>query len=104
MKKAFLFLKETYNRLFTGESPYYFRILQKISVIAAAVTGLPALLTTYQTQLGITLPEWVHTMSSRAVFIAFTVLFISSRLTKKEVVASKMPLSEPSKPQYGDIN
>ena len=45
------FFKEIFAR-FRMESPSFFKIIQLLSVLTAAITGLPALIAEFQTQLG----------------------------------------------------
>lgn len=80
------FITEIFNRL-RMKSPSFFRVIQWLSVVTAAITGLPALIAQFQTELGITLPDWVITFSDKAVVIAAIVAWI----------IAKLPVDEPNK-------
>ena len=80
------FITEIFNR-FRMKSPSFFRVIQWLSVATAAITGLPALIAQFQTELGITLPDWIITFSDKAVAIAAIVAW----------VIAKLPVDNPNK-------
>lgn len=86
------FLKETLNRLFKS-SPSYFQVIQWLSMAVAFVSGIPLLISQFQTDLGIVLPDWVHIVSSKAVLYASVVAWIIAKLPVKTVQNSKMPFT-----------
>lgn len=78
------FIKEIFARL-GMKSPSFFRVIQWLSVATAAITGLPALLSQFQNELGIAIPEWVTHISDKAVAISAIVAWI----------IAKLPVSDP---------
>lgn len=73
------FIKEIFSRL-GMKSPSFFRVIQWLSIATASITGLPALLSQFQTQLGITIPVWVTHISDKAVAISAIVAWIIAKL------------------------
>jgi hypothetical protein len=90
------FLKETWNRL-TSKSPLYFRIVQYISTIVAVIMGLPALLVHFQSDLGLTFPQWVGDYSSKLVGIAAAVAWVLAKLPVKDVYKKDLPVTTNTK-------
>lgn len=86
------FLKETFNRLFKS-SPSYFQVIQWLSIAVAFISGIPALITQFQTDLGIMLPDWVHAVSSKALTISAVVAWVIAKLPVKTVQDSTMPFT-----------
>lgn len=70
------FLNELIIRLFSSK-PWFFQVVQIISVATAVVTGLPEFLA----DSGIHLPEALEAISSKAVSIAAMVAAFVSQLT-----------------------
>lgn len=70
------FLNELIIRLFS-DKPWFFKVVQVISVITALVTGLPQFLA----DSGISLPETWQSLSSQVVSIAAMVAAFVSQLT-----------------------
>lgn len=106
MNTIIKFFKETFNRLFTGESPYFFRLWKRVALFAQVLTGLPVALTQFAQAQDITLPEWIISWGNSIGVIAAALIFFGAyfglNMTTKEVTAKKMPLSQPTKPQYGE--
>lgn len=90
------FLKETWNRL-VGASPSYFQIIQWLSIAVAFVSGMPLLIEQFQHDIGITLPQWVHDFSSKAVLWASIIAWVIAKLPVKEVTETKQPFTTKSK-------
>lgn len=88
MKKIFAFFKEAWHR-FGLPSPTFFQVIQWASAGVTFVTGLPGILLQYQGKLGITFPDWVFTLSNRAVAWAAIVGLIISKLVVKNPDATK---------------
>lgn len=86
------FITETLHRLFKS-SPNYFQVIQWLSMAVAFVSGIPLLISQFQTDIGIVLPGWVHDLSSKAVLWASIVAWIIAKLPVKTVQNSKMPFT-----------
>ena len=86
------FITETFNRLFKS-SPSYFQVIQWLSIAIAALSGLPALISKFQTDLGIVLPDWVSAVSSKALTISAIVAWVIAKLPVATVQDSKMPFT-----------
>ncbi len=92
------FLKELFNR-FGLQTPSFFQIFQKLGIIATALTGIPLLLTTFQTDLGITLPDVVHVLSQKAALGGAIIMWIMAKLpannsTKIAANTDKLPFTQ----------
>ena len=93
------FLKEFFNR-FSLKSPAFFQVIQKISIIAAAVAGIPALLAQFQNDLGIKVPDFLTNMSNKLVVVAAVIMWIVAKLpvkateTFKVTTVKKLPFTE----------
>lgn len=70
------FLAELLLRLF-GKTPKFFQILQIISVVVAAITGLPEFLN----EIGLDLPEAFDVVANKIVSIAAIVAAFIAQLT-----------------------
>jgi hypothetical protein len=67
------FLQELFMRL-SAKSPKFFKVIQFVSLLAAAVTGLPGLLQ----EMNINLPDWAEVLQNKSVaWASATSLFIS---------------------------
>ncbi len=97
MKKVIQFIKEVWHRLGLP-SPSFFQVIQWLSMAVAFITGLPALLLQYQAQFGITFPQWVFTLSDRAVAWAAIVGFFISKLAVKDPNVTKLKSDGEVKP------
>lgn len=86
------FLTETFHRIFKS-SPSYFQVIQWLSIAVAFVSGIPLLISQFQTDLGIMLPDWVHDLSSKAVLWSSVVAWIIAKLPVKTVQDDKMPFT-----------
>lgn len=73
------FLQELFNR-FKLKSPQFFVVIQNIALVATVITGLPMLLSEYEATMHVQLPAVIHVLSSKAVFVASSVLFITAKL------------------------
>lgn len=91
------FIKEFFNR-FTLKSPSFFRVIQWLSVATAAITGLPALIAQFQSELGIILPSWVKDISDKAVAISAIVAWVIAKLPVSNPDATKLKASGEVKP------
>ena len=95
MKK---FIEEFYNR-FALKSPAFFQVIQWVSIVTAAVSGLPALLAQFQNDLGIIVPKWLTDFSNKIVFYSAIVAWIMAKLpvetseTAKPTTVNKMPFT-----------
>jgi hypothetical protein len=78
------FLQELFLRLST-KSPKFFKVIQLVSAIAAAVTGLPGL---FQ-ELNITLPAWAVILQNKSVAWASATSLFISLLTAQSKPVSK---------------
>lgn len=100
------FFKETYNRLFTGESPYYFTLIRKIVFIGGILIGVPAAIVAFNLQYQIDIPAWLVSWGKVCFTIGAVLSYVGNiaqtYLFKKDVTAKKMPLTEPSKPFFDD--
>jgi hypothetical protein len=70
------FLAELVLRLF-GKTPQFFKIVQVVSIVVAAVTGLPEFLN----EIGLDLPESFDILANKVVAIAAIVAAFISQLT-----------------------
>lgn len=91
-------ITEVFNR-FALKTPKFFQVWQWIGIAAAAVAGLPALLVEFQTNLGITLPVWVVTISDKAVWLSGIIIWVMAKLPVKNPeqvtkTTDKLPYSE----------
>lgn len=86
------FITETFNRLFKT-SPSYFQVIQWISVAIAFISGIPLLITQFQSELHIILPDWIHDLSSKVVLYSSVVAWFISKLPVATVQDSKMPFT-----------
>lgn len=82
------FITEIINRI-GMKSPSFFRIMQWISIAVAAISGLPALIAQFQNDLGVTLPDWMLTISSKLVAISAIVAWIMAKLPVSNAEAVK---------------
>ena len=69
------FIAELLTRLF-GKTPWFFKVVQILSVVTAIVTGLPQFLT----DAGIIIPDAWNAISSQVVSIASLVATFISQL------------------------
>ena len=69
------FIAELLTRLF-GKTPWFFKVIQILSVVTAIVTGLPQFLT----DAGIIIPDAWNAISSQVVSIASLVATFISQL------------------------
>lgn len=83
------FITEIANRL-GMKSPSFFQIIQWLSIATAAITGLPALIAQFQTELGIHLPVWMIDFSNKVVAIAAVVAWIIAKLPVEQPNATKI--------------
>jgi hypothetical protein len=70
------FLAELVLRLF-GNTPHFFKIVQIVSIVVAAITGIPEFLI----EIGLDLPEAFDVIASKVVAIAAAVAVFISQLT-----------------------
>lgn len=73
------FITELLNR-FKLASPSFFQVFQNLGIIAGILTGIPLFLTTFQTELGIKLPEIVHVLSQKAAVGGAIVMWFMAKL------------------------
>lgn len=84
------FLQELFMRL-SAKSPKFFKVIQFVSGLAAAVTGLPGLLQ----ELSVDIPDWAEILQNKSVaWASATSLFISMLTVQSKPV---------SKSEDGDI-
>lgn len=83
------FLNELIIRLFSSK-PWFFQVVQIISVATAVVTGLPEFLA----DSGIHLPEAWEAISSKAVSIAAMVAAFVAQLTTTSAVKKDANLKD----------
>ena len=76
------FLTEFFAR-FGLETPSFFTILSRIGLIAGFLTGIPLLLTTFQGDLGVILPDWVHVFSQKMALGGAIAIWIIAKLPVK---------------------
>lgn len=86
------FIVEFFQRLFT-KKPTFFKVLQIVTVVLSAVTGLPELLASW----GVVLPDAFNLLANKWVGIISIVVAITSQLaTATETVedpAKTLPLT-----------
>lgn len=82
------FITEIINRI-GMKSPSFFRIMQWISIAVAAISGLPALIAQFQNDLGVTLPDWMLSISSKLVAISAIVAWVMAKLPVSNAEAVK---------------
>lgn len=96
------FITEFLNR-FSLKSPAFFQVIQTLSIVAAAIAGIPALIAQFQSDLGISVPGWMIDYSNKAVVIAAAVAWIIAKLPVKSPEINKistlrkLPFSEKKK-------
>jgi hypothetical protein len=76
MKEFFL---DLVNRFLTN-NPKFFKVIQVISVVIAAVTGLPLFIE----QIGVVLPETITVLSNKIIAIASVVAALIAQLPNKD--------------------
>ena len=95
MTQIINFLTETWHRIF-GTSPSYFAVVQKISVIVAALSGLPLLLQQLHTETGFNVPAFMTNFANKAFLIGSVVAFVIARLPVSNPNAIKID-------RFGDV-
>lgn len=85
MDKLLLFLAEVLKR-FLGETPWFFKVVQIISVAVALILGLPQLLA----DAGVVLPPHIEEITSKVVFYAGLVAAFIAQLTVTPEVKEKL--------------
>lgn len=65
---------------FMAETPWFFRVIRTIGIVAAIITGIPALLE----GAGVVLPDAIHAIASKVVSIAAIVSAFIAQLTATE--------------------
>ena len=78
------FLQELFMRL-SAKSPKFFKVIQFVSGLSAAVTGLPGLLQ----ELNVNLPDWAEVLQNKSVAWASATSLFISMLTVKSTPVSK---------------
>lgn len=93
------FLTEFFNR-FSLKSPAFFQVIQWLSIAAAAIAGIPAMISQFESDLGLHVPVWMTDFSNKAVVIASVVAWIIAKLpvktteTFKVTTVRKLPFTE----------
>lgn len=70
------FFTELLKRLM-AETPWFFKVIRTIGIVAALITGVPALLESS----GVVLPEALHILANKIVSIAAMVSVFVAQLT-----------------------
>lgn len=83
------FLNELLIRLFSSK-PWFFKVIQIVSVLTALVTGLP----TFLAESGIVLPEAWEAISSKIVSVAAMVAAFVAQLTVTSDTKNKEGLKD----------
>jgi len=83
------FLAELILRLF-GKTPQFFKIVQIVSIVVAAITGLPEFLI----EIGLDLPEAFDVIANKVVAIAAIVSAFISQLTVTTTVKKEENLPD----------
>lgn len=83
------FLAELVLRLF-GKTPQFFKIVQIVSIVVAAITGIPEFLI----EIGLDLPEAFDVIASKVVAIAAAVSAFISQLTVTTTVKKQENLPD----------
>ena len=97
MKK---FITEFFNR-FGLKTPPFFQVIQWLSILTATIAGIPALLSQFQTELGITIPAIITALASKAVAWSAIAAWIIAKLPVKcpdsPAVSQQLPFTETKK-------
>lgn len=83
------FIAELLLRLF-GKTPWFFKVIQVLSIVTAIVTGLPEFLL----EAGVQLPDAWAAISSKVVSVAALVATFISQLTVTTSVKQKENLPD----------
>ena len=83
------FIKEIWGRL-GMKSPSFFVIVQKLSIVVTALSGLPVLLQQFASQTGVQVPKFMTDFSNKTFFFCGIVAFVISKLPVKDPDATKI--------------
>ena len=77
------FINELFAR-FRMESPSFFKVIQRISIVATALAGLPMLITQFQTELGLTVPDWIVGSANKIAVVGGILMWFTAKLVVKD--------------------
>lgn len=91
------FITEFFNR-FSLKTPAFFQVIQWVSIVTAAIAGIPALIGQFQQELGIVLPAFLVAISSKVVAWGAIVAWVIAKLPVKNpqlpAVAQQLPFTD----------
>lgn len=92
------FFKETYNRLFTGETPFYFRIWRMIGTVLVVLYAISEILNLFVSSFGDLLSESAIGNINKIIGLVGMLIVFFSQMVKSQIFSDKMPLSKPTDP------